>query len=239
MIKKLNEAFIRKITANFYSKNNINAIKEIVREKVITKIKESDTWQSLANGGPEGLDAHFGISKNELANRLETILNIWANQIEVRPQNIKRQPRQFSFSYRFYAIRADWADVLSSRAGVTINDSVNARKGKTVGEIPWLEWLLISGDGIEIEDYHIEFGNFDARTSRSGKAFMRPKMSWKVPKEYGPFTSDNNFVTRALAELTKDTNFKSELITAFEKIAKTTTISSTSSPLDNIETGEI
>jgi len=219
IIKKLNEAFIKKFTQSFYDGHNNTIIEAVVQRYVVTAIRSSQVWQNIINGGAEGLDAHFGIPSGEVNSRLETLLDIWSKEILVKPQPIKRRPRTFTFSYKFYAIKADWADVLSNPAGVTINNSKNARKGIAATHLPWLEWLLVSGDQLEIEGYHIDFNNY--AQSRSGKAFMRPQLSWKVPPQEGVgFSTNNNFVTKALEDLTKDQNFRKNLTRMFKNISK-------------------
>lgn len=209
ILKKLNQAAIRKFYDDFYGANVINGIRDAVASFVLLYIKRSRTWQSLSNGGPEGLDAHFGIPKEELSSRLEGLLNIWAKEIVVKPQNIKYLPRTFIFSYKFYAIKADWANVLGSRLGVTINDSARSRLGLTPTEIPWLEWLLVNGNDATVEGYHIEFKNYPK--SRSGKAYMKPKLSWRIPNEFGVANTNDNFITRALNEIVEDSSFRGEL----------------------------
>jgi len=207
--REINNEAIRVLSSEFYNKTNINHISNIVRDAVLTYIKGSDTnivWPALAAGGAQGLDAHFGIPKDSLYDRLQTILDIWAQEIRVVPQTIQKGVDRFVFSYKFEAIKADWADVLSSDAGITIN------KGE---KLHWLKWLLLTGDALRIKDYHIVFGNFK-RGSRSGKALMRANTEWVIPPEFGPFNSDNNFVTRALNDLATSDKFRNDLENLFQ-----------------------
>ena len=212
IIKQINEAAIRKLSKPFYDKKNLEGIADIVRGIVIAAIISTDTWKSLAGNSPKGLDAHFGIPKGENADRLRSLLDIWSKEVRVVPHNIKRGRDQNIFSYTFYAIQADWANVLNSSAGRVINDSSNSRLGKTTTVIPWLQWLLIAGDQTKISGYQIAFGNY-GKNSRSGKAIMKPQMEWIVPPEFSPFSTDNNFITRALEDLSKEGSILREKLT--------------------------
>lgn len=237
IIKIINEAFIKKFTKGFYDRSNIGIIEDVVRSEVRKAIVNTKVWQSLLNGGPKGLDAHFGIPASEKDEKLETLLGIWEKEILVVPEAIKRRARTVVFSYRFYAIEAHWANVLNSSAGVTINDSRNSRAGKTPREIPWLEWLLVSGDQFEIDGYTIDFGNYAA--SRSGKALMRPKLSWRIPTGFGPFAADNNFITNALEELAQEGNFRNKMTGIFRNISRMEDSDSPIQLFGDIDTGEL
>lgn len=205
--KKLNQAAIKKFSKIFNDPAIIQEIEKVVRLFVRGAIQSTKTWQSLVAGGPEGLDAHFGIPRGSLKLRLDNILNTWSKEIIVKPQPIIFRPRTFSFSYKFYAIYGDWHNVLSLEDGITINVSKNPEfNGK---RLPWLQWLLVDGDKVTVEDYHIVFEN--RPNSRSGKAVMIKKLNWRVPGDFAPFSTNNNFVTRAMDELADNPAFKKQL----------------------------
>tara|TARA_Y100000310_G_scaffold184582_2_gene184726 strand:+ start:667 stop:1347 length:681 start_codon:yes stop_codon:yes gene_type:complete len=65
--------------------------------------------------------------------------------------------------------------------------------------LPWLKWLLFSGDQIMVRDYHVEYlSGEDAGRSRSGTgAVMAPEGLFRVRPEFAG-TSENNFISRAL-----------------------------------------
>lgn len=67
------------------------------------------------------------------------------------------------------------------------------------GSLPWLKWLLTLGDKIIITEYGVEFGDF--QNSRSGFAVMKKKKApYKVNSAFSG-TSENNFITRAIARV--------------------------------------
>lgn len=65
------------------------------------------------------------------------------------------------------------------------------------GEVlPWLEWLLVGGDAVQIMGYEVEYGLFD--NSRSGGAIMIPTGYFKVDPQFSGTPADN-FITRAIS----------------------------------------
>lgn len=215
IISKLNDAMIKKLSKQLYSSDNIKIVEKAVRLFVKSTIQSSKVWKSLSGGDPKGLDKHFGIPKGTVIERLDILLNIWADQILVKPNTIKRA-KSFILSYDFYAVYADWADVLDSEAGVTYNKSKLHPEGQ---RLHWLSWLLIEGDQLEIDGYSIKFGPNSA--SRSGGAIMVPKLSWRIPTGFGPFNSNSNFVTRQLDLVAKSADFRKVLIDAMQKVGRT------------------
>lgn len=219
IVRKINAAYLKKIKSNFSSRQNISIIENIVRDFVTKAIKNTYTWQSLQGvTAADGfsLVGHFGIPKGSNGPRLDELLSIWSNEIVVQPQTIDTHSQVFKLKYKFYAIEADWANVLASPAGVSPNDSPRSRKGESPTLIPWLEWLLVAGDQIEIKDFTINRSSGPG--SRSGEAVMIKinSLTWKVPAEFAPFSTDNNFVTRALAKLVEDAKFKNDLTNEFK-----------------------
>ena len=67
--------------------------------------------------------------------------------------------------------------------------------------IPWLKWLLFSGDAVVVLNYHVDYlSGSDAAGSRSGTgAVMKSGDVFRVRPEFSG-TRDNNFITRAFAD---------------------------------------
>jgi len=83
------------------------------------------------------------------------------------------------------------------------------------GSIPWLEWLLFSGDSIIIAHYGVEYG---AGLGQSGGAHMvrlkdAPFGPFKVNSAFSG-TIDNNFITRAMSRVSSE--IKNTIIGAFK-----------------------
>jgi hypothetical protein len=62
--------------------------------------------------------------------------------------------------------------------------------------IPWLKWLLFSGDAIMVLEYHVEYRGSEGRSRSGTGAVMVPGGVFRVRPEFAG-TADNNFITRA------------------------------------------
>jgi len=80
----------------------------------------------------------------------------------------------------------------------------------TKSPLPWLKWLLETGDDLQIIDYRVMLAaekgldEFSSETSRTGLAIMvKTKLGnfFRMPPELGPYRIDNNFVTRSIMTL--------------------------------------
>ena len=84
-----------------------------------------------------------------------------------------------------------------------MSDLLALPEGKFVSEggydIPWLKWLLTTGDEILVPGYHFQGGNYFDR-SRTGLGIMEKKGGWEVPLGFRG-TLENNWITRALVPL--------------------------------------
>ena len=82
---------------------------------------------------------------------------------------------------------------------IAIGSYENDGKHKT--QIPWLEWLLLAGDSIIIQDFHVltalAKGVASFPASRSGTALMVPRGAWRIPPEFAGTADDNWFVRAA------------------------------------------
>jgi hypothetical protein len=188
--------------ANMIMQNIGFELNEVLRKSAIgirdklrlyfqTLIENDNTWQSLKSGT---LKAHFGLPDAE--ERLSTILSIWLNSIMVDYTPIRVVSTKLKGGLSINMLETDWEDVISADVSSIVTNS---------GEVlPWLEWLLKFGDKIIVRDYEIKIG--PSVRSRSGMAIMvkKAKGKWRVPPEYSG-TTNNNFVTKLLDNIDKDT----------------------------------
>lgn len=63
--------------------------------------------------------------------------------------------------------------------------------------LPWLKWLLFDGSAPIIMDYHVEFGSYSPKRSRTGGAVMAPGGKWGISSKYAGVAS-NNWLTRSV-----------------------------------------
>jgi len=76
--------------------------------------------------------------------------------------------------------------------------------------LPWLKWLLLTGDDLQIIGYRVKLADeagldqYPSKISRTGLAIMVKTKTgdfFRMPPEFGPYRVDNNFVTRSIMTL--------------------------------------
>jgi hypothetical protein len=178
--RKLLGEFASQLNKQIKSKSGI--ILKDVKSQLRVFFNNSRHYQSMINGTDESnLRAHFGFTKSQEASRVDPIIDKFIGSLftTFKPYN-----GRLGGEFAVMGIADDFNDVLSMSEAFVIN------KGEA---LPWLEWLLESGDSFVVQDAAIEFGP----GGRSGQAIMREPGKWKVPPEYAG-TNDNNWVTEVL-----------------------------------------
>lgn len=178
------EAFLVKIANNIRPK-----LKDIIRRNIL----ETPEIRSLIGGK---LQAELGLTDPRQA--IDEILNVWQDtvRIDIRPLRLLNTG-MFSGGIDIYAIRADFADVLSTNSSFYIAE----KSGTTIN---WLEWLLLEGDKSIVIGYDIGYSRGASRTGL-GKIMKKSKRNWRVPPEYAG-TVNNNFVTKTLDNIETELN---------------------------------
>jgi len=170
-------------------KNNIvNNVKPVVRKA----LNASRTIESLRQGV---LKADFGLTRDPTPAIIDTIVN----SVEVRTTRLSAVGSSIKGGLMLTVQPTDYSLLTTSPA---IGGQVI--KG---GIMPWLDWLLVSGDAIIIANFGVEYGPY----GRSGGGRMvEEKRPFKVNTNHSG-TLDNNFITRAVDE------YKLLIIDAIEK----------------------
>lgn len=169
---------------DFAKHDILRRLKDVVEKA----IKDSEEYRSLLGGRLQG---ELGVPDS--APRLERLLEIWLNEIEISKTNVVQSGDKFAGGFKVSIVKEKMREVLNSPEA-----SYQTAKGQT---IPWLSWLLEAGDATIIRDYDVSF-NINLGDSRSQIAIMvgGDGKSWAVPGEFSG-TIGNNFVTRALAKV--------------------------------------
>ena len=198
-------SFSEKVLDEYYleinakiTKNKNKALQEV---KDVTKgfLYSTETYKSLVSGE---LAKHFGFRKGQERSRLEPILNTFIRSMQYRFIPFGKNKGGFSF----LGFVSGFQDVLSLPEATIAGASEEV---VTVNyPLPWLNWLLLRGDDIIVNDYKIEIGTIAAKSSRSGKAIMISGGSWAVPELSG--TESNNWITKL-------TPAGTDAITAYDK----------------------
>lgn len=176
-------------------------IKNLIRSRIKPIFTSSDTYRSLTLSRDEGLRFHFGLEAGEAIEKLDAIIDVLANEVEVSLRPLRRSKLgggRLTGGITVFLFRAGFEKILSHEAAFVTTD-----KGQS---LHWLRWLLLEGNKVIIKDYDIEFGPFPS--SRSGGAVMLKskrgevfgnKPGWKVPSRFAG-TIRKNWITRLVAE---------------------------------------
>lgn len=166
---------------------SIKNLKVKIPQQVKNAIISEPEYQSLISGK---LQYEFGIP--DATTKVNKILDIWSNNINVNIIPVTISGNRLRGGFAINMIQSDYGDVLG-------DDSANVVDSKSGAVLPWLEWLLLYGNKIIINNYQVQVG--PNKNSRTGLAIMvSSKESWRVPPEFAGST-DNNWITRALSKL--------------------------------------
>jgi hypothetical protein len=163
-----------------------NAGLALARAKIATLsfLTKTPTYQSLVSGE---LAYHFGFNKGTEESVLQPILNTFVDSIHYEFIPFSK----IGGSFTFYGVNADYSDVFS------LPEAKIAGKNKpeltTRYPLPWLNWLLLQGDAILVQDYKIVIGTVNR--SKTGKAVMIHGGTWSIPSEFRG-TASNNWITK-------------------------------------------
>lgn len=155
-----------------------------VREATFNFIRATTTYNSLVNGE---LAAHFGIPYIGRQQRIDNIVSAVSNRIEITYKPIRLIAGRFAHGIRFGVLLTNLSEVLGLPDG-----QILTRKGQV---LPWLEWLLVLGDTIEISEYEIKLWPGKGR-SGGGIMISDKGGSWRVPPQFSG-TLNDNWLTRA------------------------------------------
>lgn len=174
-----------------------------VRQKLIIQtrlainetLKGSPTYQDIITPGTS-LHHELGVKLGQF--KLDTILDIWGNSVQVLVTNFRPVGTYgMTGSIHMWAIEASYDDVLGTSAATYIS---NNAKGEHMF-IPWLEWLLLRGRSFVTKGFVYRPGNFPSSRTGFGLMYKRnegvTKISWQVPSEHSGI-ADSNWVTRAI-----------------------------------------
>lgn len=165
-----------------------NALKPIISNEVKNAIMQEPEYISLVSGQ---LRSELGIP--DATAKVEQIFQHWADSIIVTVSPISIKSSRLVGKLSLDMIPSNFADALGLSAA-TITDSVSG------SVIPWLQWLLLDGTKILIQNYEVRIG--PNSRSRTGSAIMvvSNQKDWRVPPEFAG-TIHDNWITRAINRL--------------------------------------
>lgn len=167
-----------------YLKKSLSIVRRLLPLTIVEIIENTPEYESLSGGQ---LQFEFGIP--DPINQLASIIEIWSNNIDITYDSPSITGNKIKASFSVSLIRSDFSDVLSSDAGLVIDNL----RGY---QLPWLEWLLLEGNKTIVSKQQVVLG--PNKFSRTGYALMKPSnKSWKVPAQFAGTIADN-WITRAI-----------------------------------------
>lgn len=158
-------------------------IKQIVKESLMNEPE----YSSLKSGT---LRAELGIAN---ISDVDNVIDAMADTLNISFQSIKITNSGLSGGFTLTMIKSD------NISGIISSDSANVIDKDRGYSLPWLEWLLLKGNGSIVQNYSVNYTN--SLRSRSGMALMiESKNDWKIPTNFAG-TIDNNWTTRAISKI--------------------------------------
>lgn len=151
-----------------------------VREVVRVAISTCPEISSLSSGS---LKFDFGLEEDPSLQ----IVNAIVSSVRVDLSKIKFSGGKFNGGITINIQPSDFSNLLSLPV---------AEQPVKGGAIPWLSWLLTSGDAVIIAEFGVEYASGQGRTG--GARMSQDFAPFRVDPRYSG-DSENNFITRAIA----------------------------------------
>lgn len=161
-------------------KNKQSEIERSVKNAISEAIVRSPAIQSLSSGI---LRADFGLTMDPTPE----IINAIVNSVNVKYTQIRSAGGQFTGGFTVSVQPISYENLYS------LGVSQQAIEG---GSLPWLKWLLESGDSILIVDFGVEYGPYGRTNMAHMTSGNRP---FKVNSNYSGVAGDN-FISRAIED---------------------------------------
>jgi hypothetical protein len=153
---------------------------------MISALSKCPEIQSLKSGK---LRMDFGLDTDPT----EEIIYSIANSTYVYFRDFKFSQGSVKNVLSVYIQPDDFSNILNQEFAKVITE-----KGE---ELPWLQWLLLSGDAVVVTQYHVDYGAYES--SRAGGAIMKPTGLFRVDPAFSG-TADDNFITRCISQYEKE-----------------------------------
>lgn len=168
----------------------ISGISNEIKLLVAEALRSQPEYTSLMAGT---LRAEFGIPN---PGSIVSVVDALIDTLDVKKENIKLSSKGITGGFLLTMMKSDDMNGVINMDISTVTDESEGYM------LPWLEWLLYSGNEIIVKNYEVNYGNF--LYSRSGMAIMKPASgSWKVPSEFSG-TEKDNWTTRAIDSVEED-----------------------------------
>jgi len=185
--KNILAALLPEVTS--YMNNAIDIIRYELGNIIKQYILNSPEYSSIVGG-----DLKYELGLIDGYSKIEGLIDFWTKNIQYEYNRPAIRNNMIRSSFSAKLIRSDFSDVLGSEyAHMTDNF-----RGYS---LPWLEWLLLNGTAIIIDDYQVTMGY--NKHSRTGGAIMTTGGSWRVPSQFAGTIGDN-WITRSIESASAD-----------------------------------
>lgn len=162
-------------------KNASPRIKRRVKAVVLPAIASCEEIMSLSSGS---LRLDFGLTQDPTSE----IINAIVNSVYIEVRKIRSSGSRFTGGVTVGIQPSGYQNLLGL--------SVAQQEIEDGSFLPWLNWLLTSGEQVIIADYGVVYGSGLGRSD--GAKMSKNSRPFKIDSRYSG-TTENNFITRALA----------------------------------------
>ncbi len=166
-----------------------------IRKLVEDAIRRQPEYKSLLGGE---LQSELGVPHTKP--RLDQIVRIIVDSIEVKVKKLKNVGDIIEGGLEIDFVKSNFKDLTELPVASYVTD-----KGV---KIEWLRWLLLEGDKIIVRSYTIGIDPKDYARTGLGEIMIpsyKKAGGWRVPPEFSG-TAEDNFITRALIEVSHEIN---------------------------------
>jgi len=158
-------------------------IKILVKEALISEPE----YVSLKAGT---LRAELGIANTS---DVDNVIDAMVNTLKIDNKPLSVRSSGISGGFILTMIKSD--DI----SGIIYSDSANVIDNVKGYSLPWLEWLLLKGNEVLVQNYSVNYTSNPR--SRSGMALMiQSDQNWRVPQSFAGKLNDN-WTTRAISKI--------------------------------------
>lgn len=174
---------------------------ETITGRLLTQyIRQQPEYAEIVGG-----TLRYELGLPDAQNRLDAIIDYWANNVNVTLYPFKVNNLGFEGGLTITAVLSDYSDVFKLQ-----ESHLQTAKGS---DLQWLRWVLTKGTYAIVYDHDVIFKI--TQHSRTGHAIMvkTKKTHWTVPPEFSG-RPGNNFVTRAIKQM--EPEFKEKVIVCLQ-----------------------
>lgn len=139
----------------------------------------------------------LGVLPEEVQNVIQGIIDIVYKDID-----FKMIQSNYFIKIELGLLKTNYDEILSIPGAEFIQTFYKKQISGRPYTVKWLEWLLIRGHDIVVEEYHVSYSINPHITSRTAGAIMKKGGQFIIPSQFTG-TPVDNFITRSLVGIDK------------------------------------